>query len=68
MSPFPGTSRNEGVYIQHDGIVLDEEQYRSILFKIDDDDVWLPRSQIVEFDNESVTIPRWLAEERDLDG
>ncbi len=67
MSPFPGTSNDEDVYVQHDGIVLDEDQYRAILFKIADEDVWIPRSVIVEFDENSVTVPRWKAQELGVD-
>lgn len=65
-----GTWRPEGsddVEIPHDGVVLDEDQYDAVLFKIDDEEVWLPRSQITEFDGETVTIPGWLAKDRDLD-
>jgi len=28
--------------------------------------VWIPKSQIVEDDGESITIPQWLAEEKEL--
>ncbi|KKM84674.1 hypothetical protein LCGC14_1296820 [marine sediment metagenome] len=59
--------RDEPVDIPHEGIVLDEDQYKSILFKIEGDDVWLPRTEIVEHDDDTVTIPLWLAEDRDLD-
>ncbi len=64
---FPGASNYEDVYVTHDGVVLDEDKYRAILFKINDDDVWITRSVIVEFDGDSVTIPRWKAQELDLE-
>ncbi len=64
---FPGASSDEDVYVSHDGVVLDEDKYRAILFKIDDEEVWIPRSVIVEFDGDSVTVPRWKAEELGVD-
>lgn len=59
---------DEPVDISHDGVILDEDQYQAILFKIEDKDVWIPRSLIVEFDGDSVTVPQWKAEELELDG
>ena len=57
----------EPVEIPHDGVLVDEDQHKSILFDIDGEEVWLPRTEIVEQDDNTVTIPRWLAEDRDLD-
>lgn len=67
MGAFKLGGRDDLVDIPHDGVVLDEDQHRAILFKIDGEEVWLPRSQIVEHDDNTVTIPQWLAEDRDLD-
>lgn len=40
----------------------------AFLFLIDDNEVWVPKSQIVEHDTRRsrITIPQWLAEEKEL--
>lgn len=47
-----------------DSIKIETEA--AILFVIEGDEVWLPKSQIVEYDADEVTIPRWLAMEKGL--
>ncbi len=59
--------RNEPVEIPHDGVILDEKQYKSILFSIGGEEIWLPRVEIVEQDDDTVTIPQWLARDREID-
>lgn len=50
-------------------IKVDDDRYKSILFKIGDKDVWLPRSQIeVDKDSRVVTAPVWLIEEKGIEG
>jgi len=44
------------------------ETDRALLVEQDGRQVWIPLSQIVDRDGESVTIPGWLAEERELEG
>lgn len=63
------------VRIQHEGVKRDEDSEAAILFKArgiladgtPTDEVWLPRSQIQEHDDEEAVIPQWLADDRGLD-
>lgn len=41
---------------------------KAILLIIDDEEVWLPRSQITEMTEETVTVTKWIADEKGLDG
>lgn len=53
--------------VDFDLIKIDDPARRAILFSIDGADVWLPRSLIeVDEDDKVVTMPQWLAEEREL--
>ena len=55
------------VDIDYDRIKIDDDKYKSILFVVDGKDVWLPRSLIeVDRDAETVTLPEWLAVEKEL--
>ena len=55
------------VKIDYDEIIRDDDRYAAILFAIDGAEIWLPRSQIdVDEDNQTVTLPEWLAIEREL--
>lgn len=44
------------------------ETDKAILFETDVGEVWIPKSEIVEHDEDAMTvmIPTWLAEEKDL--
>ena len=44
------------------------ETDRAYLLNIEDEEVWLPKSQVEEYDKESgcLVIPRWLAIEKGL--
>ena len=53
-------------WIEHNGILRDDDGERAILFDIAGDETWLPRSLIEDYDDEIVGIPIWLAEEKDL--
>jgi hypothetical protein len=55
---------DEPVEIEFDEV--EHETSDSVLFLIGDDKVWLPKSQIIEQDDGVVTIPEWLAIDRDL--
>lgn len=58
-----------GVY--HGGVELDEDVHDAVLFKClvgkTETDVWIPRSQLEDYDEEHMVIPRWLADDRDLE-
>lgn len=66
---------NYWVTVLHDGVKRDEDMDAAILFKAQGldasgkktDEVWIPRSQIQEHDDEEMIIPKWLAEDRGLD-
>jgi len=55
---------NEPVIVDFDDIETETDV--SKLFKIGDDKVWIPKSQISEETDTTFTIPQWLAEDRDL--
>lgn len=45
--------------------LLLHETEKAYLFRIEGQSVWLAKSQ-VEWDGEEVTMPRWLADEKEL--
>ena len=63
------SDRNEAVAVTYHAVV--NETDRALFLKIEAGalgrKVWIPKSQIVDRDDENVLVPRWLAEEKDLD-
>jgi hypothetical protein len=53
--------------ISYDNILIDDPKHKAILFEIGGEKFWLPRS-LIEVDEDSccVTMPEWLAIEKDL--
>lgn len=41
---------------------------KAILLVIDDEEVWIPRSQITEMAGDTITVTKWIADEKGLDG
>jgi hypothetical protein len=60
-------SKNEMVGIEHEGIERDEPKDDAVLFHCQDKVVWIPRSQLDDYDDGTMIIPRWLADKRDLE-
>lgn len=56
--------RDETVHVDHDGVV--RESTVAKLFSTAEGDVWIPKVEIVDEDDRTVGIPRWLAEDREL--
>lgn len=56
---------DRAVAIAHDGVFMRTE--RSVWYKIDDRQVCVPRSQLIEETPAHVTIPAWLAEKEGLE-
>ena len=56
--------RNEPVEINHDGVI--HETNGAKLFQVGDEKVWIPRSQILDEDDDTFSVPQWLAEEKEL--
>ena len=56
------------VTIDYDDIVLDRDDLGAVLFRIDDDEVWVPRSKIQMRDEEDKTfeVPEWFAFKEEL--
>ena len=53
--------------VNYDEIKIDMVKYKAILFIIDGRDVWLARSLIeVDKDNKTITMPEWVAIEKEL--
>ena len=52
------------VDIEFDDVVHETE--KAYLISVDGNEIWIPKSQIIEMDDSTMTIPEWLAEENDL--
>jgi hypothetical protein len=67
-----GTVVNRKVYgehadeawLDHDGVVRETDKAK--LFRIGGHDVWLPKSRILDENDELVCVPRWIAGEKGL--
>jgi len=61
-------SDTEPVEVTYDAEVEESETDRAKLFYIDGSKVWIPKSQIIDEDSDesTVTIPEWLAIEKEL--
>ncbi len=55
---------NERIVSLHADYIRETKQ--AFLFKIDDEEVWLPKSQCDWDGHSSVSIPEWLAIDKDL--
>lgn len=55
------------VRVPHDGISLDNPDRGAVRFDVAGKQVWIPRSQLEDYQDYWMEIPRWLAEERELD-
>ena len=55
------------VRVEHDGIAKDDPEKDAVCFFVAGKQVWLPRSQVTDYDNELLSLPKWLAEKEDLD-
>jgi hypothetical protein len=51
-------------WIDHDGVVAETEKAK--LYSIGNEEIWLPKSQIEDENEELVAIPKWLAEKKGL--
>ena len=38
-----------------------------MLFKCQGNEIWIPRSQLEDYDEDVLVIPKWLADDRDLE-
>lgn len=54
------TANAKGVTVNYESIKIDKPQYKAILFIINGEEIWLPRSKIV-INSNTVTMPEWLA-------
>ena len=52
--------------IVYDEIVLDRDDLGAILFRIDDEEIWVPRSLISELGDQSFEVPEWFATKEEL--
>jgi len=57
-------STDDLAYVDHDGLLRESEKAK--LFSIDNEEIWIPKSQLVDEGDEVIAIPRWLAEEKGL--
>lgn len=55
------------VRVAHDGIVSDNTTQGAVQFNANGRREWIPRSQLEDYRDDWMEIPRWLAEARELD-
>ncbi len=55
------------VRVPHDGIVSDNKTQGAVQFNVAGRREWIPRSQLEDYQDEWMEIPRWMAEARELD-
>jgi len=48
------------ISIDYESVLLDDENKKAVLFRINGKSHWLPRSQI-EYEDGKITMPEWLA-------
>ena len=64
-------ARNDMVGVNHGGILWDDDKQSAVQFEVEahgeTTKVWLPRSEIQDYDDDTLIIPEWLAEERGID-
>ena len=62
------SSMSEKVVIDYDEIELDREDLNAILFEIEERSVWIPRSLILNHDEDerTITVPEWFAIDKEL--
>jgi len=53
------------VYINHDGIETKTD--KAVLYNIHGEKFWIPKSQIIEDNGETLVLPQWLAEKNGLE-
>lgn len=59
--------RDSIITIEYESIIIDRDKFDAILFMIDEEEVWLPRSEIeVDRENNEIQLPRWLAARKEL--
>lgn len=60
---------SECIEITFDYDEIKTERASAILFLVNDLEIWIPKSQIIDHneDEKQVTIPQWLAEQKGLD-
>lgn len=61
---MPAANR-ELVGIEHEGEI--QETADAMLFACQDRKVWIPKSELEDYDDRCMVIPRWLADVRDLE-
>ena len=61
-------SNDYWVRVDHDGIRRDEpDEDDAVLFNLDGEHQWVPRSLLKSYDDEEMWIPKWKAEDLGAD-
>lgn len=60
------------VRVEHLGVKFDSPEKGAVLFRVPEEvseleHVWIPRSLLQAYDEESMVIPKWKAEELEID-
>jgi hypothetical protein len=58
-------ANRELVGVEHEGQA--HETADAILFSCQDREVWIPKSELEDYDDQCMVIPRWLADARNLE-
>jgi len=60
-------SGKEYVELIHDEIILDDPKKQAVFFDFGDNKIWIPRSLITDYSDETVTVELWFAEQEGLE-
>jgi len=68
MSRYIKSDTGKFVEIEYDEVILDDNGLQAILYKIDGEDIWIPRSQIEDenYTGNSILITEWIADKKGL--
>ena len=59
-------TKDDDVLIEYDLKKVDTPSLKAVLYVIDGDEYWLPRSVIDDFEDGTVAVARWFAEKEGL--
>jgi hypothetical protein len=54
------------VWVDHDGVLRETD--KAYLLQIDNEEIWLPKSQVIDIGEEQVGLKPWIAEQKGLKG
>lgn len=67
MNRRDNDSKREQVEVEHSGIACDMKSNAAVLFDMDGEEQWVPRSLMESYDDRVFWVQRWFAEKEGLD-